>query len=167
MDKKIAVCPGSFDPITVGHLDVILRASRLFDSVIVAVMSNDSKKCSFSVDERVKMINDVIKDCGLTNVSVDSSDNLLADYMREKNATVIVKGLRAVSDFEYEFQMALTNKRLNAEAETVFLTSTGENMFLSSSVVKLIAARNGDISGFVPAAIHDYIKERLSRKGDN
>ena len=143
MDKKIAVCPGSFDPITVGHLDVILRASRLFDSVIVAVMSNDSKKCSFSVDERVKMINDVIKDCGLTNVSVDSSDNLLADYMREKNATVIVKGLRAVSDFEYEFQMALTNKRLNAEAETVFLTSTGENMFLSSSVVKLIAARNG------------------------
>ena len=114
MDKKIAVCPGSFDPITVGHLDIILRASRLFDSVIIAVMSNDSKKCSFSVDERVKMINDVIKDCGLENVSVESSDNLLADYMREKHATVIVKGLRAVSDFEYEFQMALTNKRLNA-----------------------------------------------------
>ena len=164
MDKKIAVCPGSFDPITVGHLDVILRASRLFDSVIVAVMSNDSKKCSFSVDERVKMINDVIKDCGLTNVSVDSSDNLLADYMREKNATVIVKGLRAVSDFEYEFQMALTNKKLNPNVETLFLTTSAQNMYLSSSMVKQIAGMGGDVSDFLPTVIHDDVLKRISSK---
>lgn len=167
MDKRIAVCPGSFDPITVGHLDIIVRASKLFDHVIVAVMSNDTKKCVFSADERVKMIKDTIDDIGITNISVEYSDMLLADYMRLKKATAIVKGLRAVSDFEYEFQMALTNKRINPEAETVFLTSTADNMFLSSSVVKLIASRNGDISGFVPAVIHDYIKNRLIRKGDN
>lgn len=166
MDSRIAVCPGSFDPITVGHLDIIIRASKLFDHVIVVVMSNDSKKCIFRSDERVKMIQDVINDCKLSNVSVESSDMLLADYTREKKATTIIKGLRAVSDFEYEFQMALTNKKLNPDADTVFLTSTAENMFLSSSVVKLIALRNGDISGFVPAVIHDYIKNRLSRKGD-
>ncbi len=166
MDSRIAVCPGSFDPITVGHLDIIMRASKLFDHVIVVVMSNDSKKCIFLSDERVKMIDDVINDCKLSNVSVESSDMLLADYTREKKATTIIKGLRAVSDFEYEFQMALTNKKLNPNADTVFLTSTAENMFLSSSVVKLIASRNGDISGFVPAVIHNYIKNRLSRKGD-
>ncbi len=167
MDSRIAVCPGSFDPITVGHLDIIMRAAKLFDHVIVAVMSNDSKKCSFSAEERVKMIKDVISHVGLTNVSVESSDMLLADYTKEKNATTIVKGLRAVSDFEYEFQMALTNKKRKADADTVFLTSPAENMFLSSSVVKLIASRNGDISGFVPAVIHDYIKSRLQRKGEN
>ncbi len=167
MDKRIAVCPGSFDPITVGHLDIIARASKLFDNVIVAVMSNDSKKCSFTTDERVKLIEETVKSAGLTNVSVESSDMLLADYTKEKNASIIVKGLRAVSDFEYEFQMALTNKKLNPDADTVFLTSSGENMFLSSSVVKLIASRNGDISGFVPDVIHDYIKTKLQRKGEN
>lgn len=161
MDKKIAVCPGSFDPITVGHLDIIIRASRLFDSVIVTVMSNDSKKCIFSVDERVKMINDVIVDCGLSNVSVDSSDNLLADYMKEKSATAIVKGLRAVSDFEYEFQMALTNSKLNPDVETLFLTTRAENMYLSSSMVRQIASMGGDISGFVPDVIHNEIIKRL------
>lgn len=166
MDSRIAVCPGSFDPITVGHLDIISRASKLFDHVIVAVMSNDSKKCSFSEEERVNMITATLREAGITNVSVESSDMLLADYMREKKATAIVKGLRAVSDFEYEFQMALTNKKLNPAADTVFLTSPAENMFLSSSVVKLIASRGGDISGFVPDVIHDYIKTRLCKKGD-
>ena len=164
MDKKIAVCPGSFDPITVGHLDIVLRASRLFDSVIVTVMSNDSKKCSFSVEERVKMINDVIKDSGLNNVTVESSDNLLADYMKEKNASVIVKGLRAVSDFEYEFQMALTNKKLNPALETVFLTSSAENMYLSSSIVRQVASFDGDISAFVPEEILSDVEEVLKLK---
>ena len=167
MDSKIAVCPGSFDPITVGHLDIIMRASKLFDHVVVAVMSNDSKKCSFSNEERVKLIKDVIDFYKLDNVSVEYSNMLLADYAKEKKATTIVKGLRAVSDFEYEFQMALTNKKLNPDADTVFLTSTAENMFLSSSVVKLIASRGGDISGFVPDVSHDYIKSRLQRKGEN
>ena len=167
MDSKIAVCPGSFDPITVGHLDIIMRASKLFDHVVVAVMSNDSKKCSFSNEERVKLIKDVIDFYKLDNVSVEYSNMLLADYAKEKKETTIVKGLRAVSDFEYEFQMALTNKKLNPDADTVFLTSTAENMFLSSSVVKLIASRGGDISGFVPDVIHDYIKSRLQRKGEN
>ncbi len=166
MKDIVAVCPGSFDPITLGHLDIIVRASKLFSRVVVAVMGNDAKRPVFSLDDRVLLIQKVIDEYKLENVVVDASDELLADYVRKVGAKAIVKGLRAVSDFEYEFQMALTNKKLNPDADTVFLTTSAENMYLSSSLVKLLAAKNGDISELVPPVIHDYIKEKLSRKED-
>lgn len=162
MSERIAVCPGSFDPVTLGHLDIISRAAKLFDKVIVLISVNVVKEAMFSRDERVRMIQMVTK--GLDNVEIDSFDGLLADYVKEKKAVAIVKGLRAVSDFEYEFQMALANKKLYAEAETVFFTTTAENMYLSSSVVKQIGRFGGDISHFVPTCILYDIKSRLGRK---
>lgn len=159
MSERIAVCPGSFDPVTLGHLDIITRASSLFDKVIVLVSVNPKKVPSFTPQERVEMIKRVAGH--LKNVEVETSDGLLADFVRQKNATVIVKGLRAVTDFEYEFQMALANKKLCPNAETVFLITRSENMYLSSSVVKQIASFGGDISDFVPPEIKDFIAERL------
>ena len=163
--KRIAVYPGSFDPVTVGHLDVIRRASKLFDELIVLVSKNIMKSNeSFTPQERVSMITRVTTD--LPNVRVDLSGGLLVDYVRDGDVTVdaIVKGLRAVSDFEYEFQMALANKKLYDQAETIFLTACTENMYLSSSVVKQIAAFNGDIRHFVPDVLHDEILQRLSKE---
>ena len=163
---RIAVCPGSFDPVTLGHLDIINRAARLFDKVIVLVSFNASKQtASFTPKERMEMIMAVTEH--LDNVVVDCYSGLLADYLKMREATAIVKGLRAVSDFEYEFQMALANKKLYNDAETVFLTTTGENMFLSSSVVKEIASFGGDIDGFVPPEILDTIKSRLFKPENN
>lgn len=162
MKCSIAVCPGSFDPITVGHLDIIRRAASMFDRLIVVVMLNRSKAPSFSVEERMEMIRKASGD--IPNVTVDSFDGLLAEYARMRGACAIVKGLRAMSDFEYEFQMALTNKKLNPDTETVFLTTSAENMYLSSSMVKLIGSMDGDIRDFVPAVIHDDIKKRLSER---
>ncbi|MGN0661065.1 MAG: pantetheine-phosphate adenylyltransferase [Oscillospiraceae bacterium] len=160
---RTAVCPGSFDPVTFGHIDIFKRASTLFDEVIVLVSVNPSKKhASFTIEERVAMIKAVTKD--IPNIKVDTFDGLLADYVKEKKACAIVKGLRAVSDFEYEFQMALANKKLCPEAETVFLTTSSEYMFLSSSVVKQISSLGGDISAFVPKEILNIIKERLNDK---
>ena len=160
---KIAVCPGSFDPITLGHLDIITRAAKLFEKVLVLVSVNPAKtNYAFTTAERVDFIKRVTAD--LPNVTVDSSDGLLADYLREKGACAIVKGLRAVSDFEYEFQMSLANKMLNPQAETVFFTAAADNMYLSSSIVKQIASFGGDIRNFVPACILEEIQERLSRK---
>lgn len=162
---RIAVCPGSFDPITLGHLDIIDRASKLFDKVIVLVSFNKQKnKAMFTTKERMEMI--IAATGHLENVVVDCYDGLLADYLKMRGAEVIVKGLRAVSDFEYEFQMALANKKLYNGAETVFLTTAGENMFLSSSVVKEIASFGGDIEGFVPQEVLETIKNRLY-KPDN
>ncbi len=161
-DMKIAICPGSFNPITLGHLDIIRRASKMFDHVIVAVLQNANKVCDFTVDERVDMIRDSIKD--LKNVSADSFDGLLAEYTKIKKASVIVKGLRAVSDFEYEFQMALVNQRINPEVETVFLTTSSEYMFLSSSSVREIAAHGGDISQFVPESIIDRVMDKYKER---
>lgn len=161
--RRVAVCPGSFDPVTLGHLDIITRASKLFDKVIVLISRNAGKnQASFTATERMLMIQSAIK--GLDNVVIDILDGLLADYVRDVGAIAIVKGLRAVSDFEYEFQMALANKRLYAGAETVFLTTSAENMYLSSSVVKQIAYFGGDISHFVPECILDDIKERLVKE---
>ena len=162
---KTVVCPGSFDPITFGHLDIITRAAKLFDRVIVVVMCNDAKQPVFTLEERVDLIRRVIDDSGLKNVEVDSSDMLLAEYTKKVGACAIVKGLRAVSDFEYEFQMALTNKKLNPTADTVFLTTSSENMYVSSSLVRMLAAKDADISALVPAVIHDTIKNRFSQKG--
>lgn len=158
-NKRIAICPGSFDPITVGHLDIIRRAAAMFDHVIVAVLQNSKKTYTFPVEDRVDMIKASIS--GIENVSVESSGALLADFAKEKGACAIVKGLRAMSDFEYEFQMALTNKKLNPNVETVFLTTKAENMYLSSSMVKEIGRMGGDISDFVPEVIHDAILKRI------
>ncbi len=160
---RIAVCPGSFDPVTLGHLDIISRASRIFDRIIVAVPVNPSKTASFSVEERMELLRRVCEEEQLHNVDIDKVTGLLADYAREKGAMTIVKGLRAMSDFEYEFQQALTNKKLNPELETMFLATSAENMFLSSSMVKQVAGFGGDISHFVPSCILQTIKDRLCK----
>ena len=160
-DKVIALCPGSFDPVTIGHLDIITRASNMFYKVIVVVASNSSKNCSFLPQERVELIKKCIPN--LTNVEVVHYSGLLADYAAEVGATAIIKGLRAMSDFEYEFQMALTNKKLNPNVETLFLTTAAENMYLSSSMVKQIALMGGDISSFVPEVIKQDIINRIKK----
>lgn len=157
---KIGICPGSFDPVTLGHMDIITRACRIFDKVIVAVPINPDKHFSFTVEERMDMLRTVTAGMG---VEVDSVGGLLVDYAREKGATAIVKGLRAVSDYDYEFQMALANKQLNPEVETMFLPTRVENMFLSSSLVKQVAGFGGEISHFVPECLLERINERLCR----
>lgn len=162
---SLAVCPGSFDPITRGHLDIIKRASVLFDEVVVLVVVNPDKRCSFTVEERCEMIRRAVS--AIPSVRVDSYAGLLADYVRRAGAAAIVKGLRAMSDFEYEFQMALTNKKLIPYAETVFLTTSTENMYLSSSLVRQIAGFGGDITDFVPPCLVKPILERLSRTTGN
>lgn len=158
---NIAICPGSFDPVTNGHLDIIRRACALFDKVIVVVMVNASKKTLFSLEERTDLLKRATAD--MENVEVDSFDGLLADYAKLRGAAAVVRGLRAVSDFEYEFQMALTNRKLNPDTETVFLTTKAENLYLSSSLIKQIAGFGGDISDFVPACIMPDILEKLRR----
>ncbi len=158
---KTAICPGSFDPITLGHLDIIERASDLFDKVIVLVMNNITKACAFTVEERIALIKKCVSK---PNVEVDTYSGLLVNYAQGKGAIAIVKGLRAVSDFDYEFQQALINKSLYPKIETVFLTAKGENMFLSSSMVKEVCYLNGDISSYVPKAIVRDINLRC--KGD-
>lgn len=162
---KTAVCPGSFDPVTVGHLDVISRAAVLFDRVVVLVVPNSAKNPSFTLEERADMIKKATS--GITNVEVDAYDGLLAEYTKKIGASAIVKGLRAVSDYDYEFQMALGNKKLNPDVETVFLTASHKNLYLSSSLVKQIAYFGGDISEFVPECVHDQIKRRLSKREDD
>ncbi len=159
--KVVAICPGSFDPVTCGHLDIITRASKMFEKVIVVVAGNSAKSCSFTPEERVSMIRKCTA-C-LCNVEVDHYDGLLAEYAAQKGATAIIKGLRAMSDFEYEFQMALTNKKLNPNVETLFLTTAAENMYLSSSMVKQIASMGGDISSFVPEVIKQDIINRIKK----
>ena len=160
--NKTVICPGSFDPVTLGHLDVITRASKLFDRVIVGVLVNSSKKPIFSIDERIELLKEVTEH--LDNVEIVGFNGLLAQYCEEHGVDAIVKGLRAVTDFEYEFQMALTNKKLYSGAETVFLTTSAENMYLSSSVVKQIAQFGGDISPFVPENVLEFIQSRLVKE---
>lgn len=161
----VAICPGSYDPITLGHLDIIKRTASLFDKVIVVVMLNASKKPTFTVEERKDFLRRVTK--GLENVEIDTYDGLLATYAELKDATAVVKGLRVMSDFEYEFQMALTNMSLSPKTETIFLPSRIECMFLSSSMVREVAKNHGDITGFVPAEIVSDITQKLNGKGDN
>ncbi len=155
----IAICPGSFDPVTKGHLDIIHRAASMFDKVIVAVLHNSKKNPAFTVQERMEMIEKVTSE--LPNIEVATFDGLLADFARMRGATVLVKGLRAVSDFEYEFQMALANRKLNPELETVFITTKAENMYLASSLVKEIARNGGNIGDFVPDCLREEIQKRL------
>ena len=157
-----AIYPGSFDPVTVGHLDIIKRAAKLFDRVIVAVLVNVEKKPWFTIEERTELLKKATE--GMPDVEITGFDGLLVDFAAQQNASAIVRGLRAVSDFEYEFQMALTNRKLDDTIETVFLTSSAENMFLSSSTVKQVGVLGGDISAFVPDCIKDEILLRIKQR---
>ncbi len=153
---KTAVYPGSFDPITNGHLDIIKRASRTFDKLIVAVLNNPNKTPMFNIDERVDLIYKCTKD--LNNVYVDSFSGLLIDYMNTKKVDVIIKGLRAISDFEYEFQMALMNRKLDSSIETMFMMTNSEYSYLSSSLVKEVHKFGGCIAGLVPQEVKEKMK---------
>ena len=155
----LAICPGSFDPITLGHIDVIRRASALFDRVIVVVMINSLKKPTFTVDERIDFIKRSTSD--IKNIQLDQYSGLLADYAEMKKATAVVRGLRIMSDFEYEFQMSLTNNFLNPNTETIFLPASINCMFLSSSMVREVARYGRDISEFVPKEIAGDIRSKL------
>ncbi|MBQ3848094.1 MAG: pantetheine-phosphate adenylyltransferase [Clostridia bacterium] len=161
MKNRTGVYPGSFDPLTNGHLDIIRRASKLFDKLIVAVLVNSSKKPFFSMEERAEMIRKCTKD--LKNVEVEIFSGLLVDFVNEKKAQAIVKGLRAVSDYEYELQMAMLNKHIDKNIETIFLMADIENSFLSSSIVKEVATGGGNIAGLVPDEIIDDITTKLSK----
>ncbi len=156
---KTAVYPGSFDPCTNGHLDIIKRASAIFDKVVVAVLINDKKSPLFTLEERVAMIEGATKD--FPNVEVCSFSGLLATFMKDNGYKIIIKGLRAVSDYEYEFQMALTNRALFDEIETVFIPCSAEFMFLSSSIVKEVAKYNGELHGLVTPEIESAVKRRF------
>jgi len=162
---RVWVCPGSFDPVTMGHLDIIDRASKMCDKLIVAIGVNDSKKATFTFSERKILLEKSIKH--LNNVEVDVFEGLLIKYANDKGASVIVKGLRAVSDFEYELQMALLNKRLNEKIETVFLMTSIKYSHLSSRAIKNIAANGGEIKGLVPDIIYDDIYEKLKEGEKN
>ena len=157
---KIAIYPGTFDPVTCGHLNIIRRAANIFDRLIVCVMVNSSKTPMFTRDERVELIKRVVAD--IPNVEVDSSDELLAEYAKRKGSCVIVKGLRAGSDFENEFQMALINHKINPTLDTMFLTSEHQYMYLSSSTVKELGSYNVDLSDFLPEQIIPDFKQRIA-----
>ena len=156
-----AVCPGSFDPVTLGHLDIVERASALYDEVVVAVLVNKKKSSLYTVEERMQLLTEVTK--GYGNVVVDSFHGLLVDYCRAKDIPAVVKGLRAISDFDYELQMAQMNLSL-AGVETLFMTTNPQYSFLSSSLVKEVATYGGDVSGLVPELVHQSLVERLARR---
>ncbi len=159
---RVAICPGSFDPVTLGHLDIIRRASKLFDKVVVAVLLNMDKNTWFTIGERIDLLKKAT--AGIPNVEIAGFEGLLVDFAKQKRACAIVKGLRAVSDFEYEFQMALTNSKLDPNVETLFLTTSSENMYLSSSIVKQVGLLGGDIKPFVPECVHDEILLRIKQR---
>lgn len=160
--KKIAVYPGTFDPVTYGHIDIIKRASRIFDKIIVAVAHNEDKGTLFTVSERVSMLKDAIS--GMKNVIVDDFDSLVVDYVRKTGTNVMIRGLRMISDFEYEFQMALTNRKLAGTIETIFMMPNESYSYVSSKLIKEAAGLGADIKKFVPKKVQDLLKKRL-RKG--
>ena len=159
---KKAIYPGSFDPLTLGHLDIIERSARIVDELVVGVLNNSAKNSLFSLDERVSMIKEMTD--SMPNVTVTSFNGLLVDYMREIDATIIVRGLRAVTDFEYELQIAQTNHVENPEVETIFLTTSLQYSYLSSTIVKEFASYGGDLSKFVPARFMDRIYDKYQIK---
>ena len=159
-----AIYPGSFDPVTYGHIDIIRRSSKLVDELIVGVLNNNAKSPLFSVEERVKMLEEVTKD--IPKVRIVPFEGLLVDFARQMDARMVVRGLRAITDFEYELQMAQTNHKLEEELETVFLTTALEYSYLSSTIVKEVASFGGDISQFVPELVMDRIFEKISKKGE-
>ena len=154
----IVIYPGSFDPVTYGHLDIIERCSKKFDHVIVSILNNPKKKTLFSVNERIELLREVVKD--LKNVEIDTFSGLLEKKKKTRGISTVIRGLRAVTDFEYELQMALMNRELDNELETIFLMSSSQYTFLSSSMVKEVADFNGDISGLVP----DYVEKAINYK---
>jgi pantetheine-phosphate adenylyltransferase len=156
-----AVYPGSFDPVTYGHIDLIKRASGIFEEVVVAVAHNPTKNPIFSVKERVAMLKDALK--GMNNITVEDFDGLVTDFARKKKIHVIIRGIRMISDFEYEFQMALTNRRLAADIETIFLMPSEQYSFLSSKLLKEAAGLGADLSSFVPAAVEKELKKKLKK----
>ncbi|MCI7522463.1 MAG: pantetheine-phosphate adenylyltransferase [Roseburia hominis] len=155
---KRAIYPGSFDPLTLGHMDMIERSAKIVDELVIGVLNNSAKNSLFSLDERVSMIKEMTE--SMPNVTVASFNGLLVDYMKEINATIIVRGLRAVTDFEYELQIAQTNHVENPEVETIFLTTSLQYSYLSSTIVKEFASYGGDISKFVPARFIDRIYDK-------
>ena len=157
----IAIYPGSFDPITNGHLDLIERGCRLFDELIVAILRNETKQPLFSVEERIEMLREVV-DC-YPNVAVDSFDGLLVDYAAQNGATVLLRGIRAISDYEYELQMALMNRRLRPDIETVFMMASEAHSFISSRLVKEVFGLGGNIAGLVPPPVEARLRKRLSQ----
>lgn len=158
------IYPGSFDPVTYGHLDVIERSSKLVDELIVGVLNNKAKSPLFSAEERVRMLNEVTKD--MPNVTVVPFEGLLVDFARKMDAGLVIRGLRAITDFEYELQMAQTNHKMEPDVETVFLTTSLDYSYLSSTTVKEVAAFGGDISQFVPEFVADCMKEKMNLKGE-
>lgn len=162
MNLRIAVCPGSFDPVTCGHLDVIERASKMFDKLIVGVFCNPDKKPLFTVEERVQMLREVT--AHLPGVEVDAFDGLLVDFARSHDARFIVRGLRAVSDFEYEFQMASINRKLAPDIDTVFVMTSTEYAFLSSSATKQVASFGGCVRGLVPGSVERRLREKFAAR---
>ncbi|OQX62736.1 MAG: pantetheine-phosphate adenylyltransferase [Desulfococcus sp. 4484_241] len=162
---KTAIYPGSFDPLTNGHIDIIKRGIKLFDKIIVAILVNPAKQSLFSVDERIDILTECLKD--IQGVEIDSFGGLLVDYAQQKNAHAILRGMRAVSDFEYEFQMALMNRRLNREIQTVFLMTGLRWIYTSSSIIKEAAYFGGDISGMVPPLVEKRIAEKFGNPSGN
>jgi pantetheine-phosphate adenylyltransferase len=159
---RTAVYPGSFDPVTKGHLDIIKRASRTFDKVYVAILTNSSKTPMFSLEQRLDWLRRSTAD--IENVEIDCFSGLLVNYLKEKNSNIIIKGLRAVSDFEYEFQMALMNRKLNPDVETLFMMTSGKYSYLSSSIVKEVARHRASLEGLVPDFMIDEITELIEKK---
>ena len=154
---KVAIYPGSFDPITNGHLDIITRSSKIVDRLIIAVSKNNKKKTLFEINERVEMIKEVIKNENISNVEVDTFEGLLMAYANKKKASIVIRGLRAVSDFEYEFQMTGMNYKLNPKIETIFLMSLDKYQLISSKLIKEINALKGDVSQFVPKIVENKL----------
>ena len=158
---RTAIYPGSFDPLTNGHLDIVQRAARLFDSVIVALANNDEKKPLFTLKERLALVNEAVRE--FPNVRVDSFDGLLVDYVVQSGGSAVIRGLRAISDFEFEFQLALMNRKLNERVETIFMMPKETYTFLSSRIIKEIARLGGDVKAFVPAHIEAALKKKLAK----
>ena len=156
---RIAIYPGSFDPVTYGHLDIIKRAAKIFDKVIVAVAHNNEKEPLFSVPERVELLKKATK--GVKGLEVDDFHGLVVDYVRRKNARVVIRGLRMISDFEYEFQMALTNRKLTDDVETIFMMPSEAYSYLSSKLIKEIASLGANLKGFVPGFVEKAIKSKM------
>ncbi|MGO4887896.1 pantetheine-phosphate adenylyltransferase [Anaerobacillus sp. MEB173] len=157
---SIAVCPGSFDPVTMGHFDIITRGAKVFDTVIVAVLNNQSKKPLFTVAERVELLKEVTKN--IPNVEIDSFNGLLIDYVKRKNASTIIRGLRAVSDFEYEMQVASINRKLNHDVETFFMMTNNQYSYLSSSIVKEVAKYHAPVTDLVPDVVEEALRKKFS-----